>query len=131
MNRGIFLSIPEPDEGDLIKTSIYIAESINKSLTSQNEDIFNQLSSTYYEYINELKNNIDKADFHGARDFYNLIKITIKMLTDKFPKEYNKVDENIKQNVALISIERNLAGLKFDTVPETTSLKKVKSIFNK
>ena len=30
MNRGIFLSIPEPDEGDLIKTSVTIAESINK-----------------------------------------------------------------------------------------------------
>ena len=33
MNRGVYLSIPEPDEEDLKTTSVTIAESYNKELT--------------------------------------------------------------------------------------------------
>ena len=131
MNRGIYLSIPEPDEEDLKKTSVTIAESYNKSLTNNNEDIFKDLAKTYHSYINELKKNIDKADFHGARDFYNLIKIAAKNLSNKYPNgTYDNIESNVKQNVGVNSIERNLAGLKFDTKPET-SLEKVKLIFQK
>ena len=132
MNRGIYLSIPELDEEDLKLTSITIAESYNQSLTSKNEDIFIELAKTYHSYISDLKNNIDKADFHGARDFYNLIKISAKILSNKYPEgPYDNIEENVKQNVGIKSLERNLAGLKFDTKPETTSLEKVKLIFQK
>ena len=55
MNRGIYLSIPEPDEEDLKNTAVTIAESYNKSLTNLNEDIFKELAKTYHSYINELK----------------------------------------------------------------------------
>ena len=130
MNRGIYQSIPEPDEEDLKKTSVTIAESYDKSLTNKNEDIFKDLAKTYHSYINDLKKNIDKADFHGARDFYNLIKIASKNLSNKYPNGfYDKIEFNVKQNVGVNSIERNLAGLEFDTKPET-SLERVKVIFH-
>ena len=132
MNRGIYLSIPEPTEEDLKLTSVTIAESLNKSLTSKNEEIFINLAKTYHSYISELKTNIDKADFHGARDFYNLIKTAAKFLSNKSTEgKYDEIDINIKQNAGVNSLERNLAGLKFDTQPETTSLEKVKLIFQK
>ena len=126
MNRGIFLSIPEADNEDLEKTAITIAKSYNKILANTNKDLFIDLSNTYYEYINDLKKYIEKKDFHGSRDFYHLIKIASKTLFNKFPE--GNIDKNIKQNIAINSIERNLAGLKFE---KTTSLEKVKAIFQK
>ena len=126
MNRGIFLSIPEADNEDLEKTAITIAKSYNKMLANSNKDLFIDLSNTYYEYINDLKKYIEKKDFHGSRDFYHLIKIASKTFFNKFPE--GNIDNNIKQNIAINSIERNLAGLKFE---QTTSLEKVKEIFQK
>ena len=132
MNRGIYLSIPVPDEKDLIDTSKIIVESFDKSLTNKNEDIFVDLARTYHSYMEELKENIDNADFHGARDFYNLIKVSSKILSNKYQNNtYNTIETNVKQNAGINSIERNLAGLKFNTKPETTSLEKVKQIFQK
>ena len=51
------------------------------------------------------------------------------MLFNKYPE--GNIDENIKQNIAINSIERNLAGLIFDDHLKTTSLEKVKKIFQK
>ena len=130
MNRGIFLSIGEPDEEDLIKTSLTIAESVNKSLSFQYKDKINYLSRIYYKYINWLHNFHDKnkKDFHGARDFYNLIKIYVKNLS-------KKLDDSEKNlNVCIInSIERNLAGAKFDVesnLEPKTSLQKALSLYD-
>ena len=129
MNRGLYLSIPEADEEDLRKTSVTIAESYNKFLTSKNKDLFEDLATTYYNYKQELKNYEGKQEFHGSRDFYHLIKLAAKTLFNKYPQ--GNIDENIKQNIALNSIERNLAGLKFDDHSKSTSLEKVKLIFQK
>ena len=129
MNRGIYLSIPDLDEEDLNSTSVTIAESYNKELTKINKDLFLDLAMTYYEYKNELKKYRDKQEFHGARDFYHLIKNAAKTLFNKYPQ--GNTDENIKQNIGIYSIERNLAGLKFDDHLKTTSLEKVKKIFQK
>ena len=126
MNRGIYLSISEPDEEDLKKTAITIANSYNKKITNKNIDLYNNIATTYFKYKNELNNYIDKKEFHGSRDFYYLVKIIAKNL-NKYTKE--NIEKNVLQNIALNGIERNLAGLKFDDYHETTSLEKVKKIF--
>ena len=128
MNRGIYLSIPEADEEDLKKTAVTIAESYDKILTSKYKDLFIDLATTYYKYKKILNDYPDKKDFHGSRDFYHLIKIAAKTLFNNYPQ--GNVDNNIKQNIAINSIERNLAGLKFDNL-KTTSLEEVKKIFQK
>ena len=128
MNRGIYLSIPEADEEDLKKTAVTIAESYDKVLTSKYKELFIDLATTYYKYKKILNDYPDKKDFHGSRDFYHLIKIAAKTLFNNYPQ--GNVDNNIKQNIAINSIERNLAGLKFDNL-KTTSLEEVKKIFQK
>jgi hypothetical protein len=78
MNRGIYLSIPESDLEDLQLTAITIAESYGEKLKSYN-DLFNNLAETYFNYKKFLKADHPKQeDFHGSRDFYNLIKIAAK-----------------------------------------------------
>ena len=129
MNRGVYLSIPEPDEEDLKTTSVTIAESYNKELTKNNGRLFLDLAMTYYEYKNKLKNFKDKQEFHGARDFYHLIKNAAKTLFNKYPE--GNIDNNIKETIGIYSIERNLAGLKIDDHLKTTSLEIVKKIFQK
>ena len=49
MNRGLFLSIPQPDLEDLNKTSQIIAESYNPHLAQTNSDLFEALANLYFE----------------------------------------------------------------------------------
>ena len=128
MNRGIILSVPEPDQQDLINTGNTIANSYNEFLTSTHSQLYNNLSITYYKYKNQLKNYSEKKkqDFHGSRDFYHSIKIVAKNL-NKYPT--GKIDKNELQNIAINSIERNYAGLKFDDKIGETSIEKVKKIY--
>ena len=115
MNRGIYLSIPEPDKDDLIETALKIAESYDSSLIINYKDEISQLAESYYEYRDYLsKQEEKKKDFHGSRDFYHLIKVASKKL-----KERNQID-NV--NKLIDSIERNFGGLK-------DSIKQFKKIF--
>ena len=123
MNRGIMIQIPELDEDILIKTSVIIAESIIKPLPSEYRVIITDLAKTFYQYKEELKDKPEKKEFHGIRDFYNLIKIAVQNLSNK-----NNNIEISKQKAAEISIERNLSGLEFNDEKET-SVKMVKKIF--
>jgi len=135
MNRGIHLSIPEPDEDDLKETAIAIAESYDKRLTHDYKEYFEKLALTYYEYIEKLRNDSydfefrkrnqkemvkDIKDFHGTRDFYHLIKIASKLFIESnFTKDNNEIE-----NILCISIERNFGGL-------DKSIKIFKEIFKK
>ena len=75
MNKGLLLSIPPPDLEDLKTTALLIAESYNVNLAQDNKDLFYALANTYYEYKEALISKYTiKKDFHGARDFYHLIK---------------------------------------------------------
>ena len=120
MNRGIYLSIPVPDEQDLIETATKIAESYSNSLTINYKNEIIELAQSYYEYKEYLsKQEEKKKDFHGLRDFYHLIKVTCK----------NLLKESIHSDLELLyilinSIERNFAGLK-------DSVKQFKIIFKK
>ena len=130
MNRGIFISIPEPDEEDIIKTSLTIGSSFNEVLTEKNKFFFQNLGKVYFKYKTFLKekHNLDgKEDFHGNRDFYHLVKNCAQNITLK----YN--NENITQkdliSFGVKSIERNFAGIQFDEGEKLSSVEKVKKYF--
>ena len=129
MNRGLYLSIPQPDLEDLKVTAKTIAESYSKDLAQNNEELFEALAVTYYKYKKELaKNYTKKEDFHGSRDFYHLIKSSMRALLKKAEDEKEmEIDEHIKETIGIDSLERNFGGLEFEN--GKSSLEIVKSIF--
>ena len=129
MNRGIFLSVPIPNKEDLEKTSQAIAESYDKNLSTKNKDLFQALADTYFEYKKEMEEKYTKKDYHGLRDFYYLIKTVIQELI-KIKNKNILIDDNIKGEIALRSLERNFSGLEFD-ISKTNSLEIIKTIFKK
>ena len=131
MNRGLYLSIPQPDLEDLKLTSQTIAESYNRDLAQKNKDLFEALANTYFEYKKELsKNYTIKEDFHGSRDFYHLIKSAMRSLLRKAEEDKEiDIDQHVKETIGVDSLERNLGGLEFDN--GISSLEIVKTIFKK
>ena len=120
MNRAVYLSIPEPDEEDLIKTGKSIAESYRPEIYTTFQSVFDGLSKTYMEYKTYLqKRKPNFYDFHGSRDFYNMIKKAAKKLIG-----VNSSDNHLKDASANDSIERNFGGLDF-------SIKTTKELYMK
>jgi len=76
MNRGLYLSIPDPDEEDLKKTSRTIGKSYNSDLAKHYRPLYENLGVIYYKYKDYLNKNLTNnlKEFHGNRDFYHLIK---------------------------------------------------------
>jgi len=123
MNRGIYLSIPEPDKEDLEKVAVAIAESYDERLVNKYEIYYKILASTYYQYKEKLKNepynfkssfmnfvsNDDNKyinEFHGMRDFYHLIKLISNKLMKNYPD-----DPKIIEDIICEGIERNFGAL--------------------
>jgi len=124
MNRGIYHSIPEPDEDDLTETGYSIAESYDPRLIQNYKSHMKFLSLTYFKYKELLKENplkfvaVDNShlkfqyssnlrEFHGTRDFYHLIKIASKKFMEcNFPKNPFEIEYILNE-----SIERNFGGL--------------------
>ena len=128
MNRGIHLSVQEPDLKDLILTAETIAIAIYDEIKhiSQFNNVIENLCKTYFDYKLHLKEKYSlKYDFHGARDFYYLIKITSRLLKNH--------KTNSLESIAMESIERNFGGLELDKEDNTiwSSTKKVKKLFSK
>ena len=122
MNRGIYLSIPESDLEDLQLTAITIAESYGEKLKGFN-DLFNNLAEAYYKYKKFLKAEHPKQeDFHGSRDFYNLIKIAAKKVRSLMDEKDN-VSKDDQINIAINSIERNFGGLDYSLTEFKSILK--------
>ena len=105
MNRGVFLSIIEPDEEDIKLTSRTIAETYSSFLLYSNQVYFDNLGLSYYKFKEQQKNYIKKADFFGLRDFYHCIKTFCRLMI----KDENNSEEAII-NKAKSSIERNFGG---------------------
>ena len=129
MNRAIHLSVQEPDLDDLILTATTIANDIYEEIekVALYKNIIENLTKSYFDYKNHLKKNyVLSYDFHGARDFYYLIKITARAIKNNSSKEP-------LEKIAMESIERNFGGLELDK--EGTNLcpstKKFKEIFSK
>ena len=131
MNRGIFISIPEPDEEDTKNTALIIGKSYNEILAEKNILFFEKLGKTYYNYKQYLKNKhrLDgKEDFHGNRDFYHLVKNCAQSMQNKYNKNEDILGKDLIE-FGIISIERNFAGVQFDENEIITSVEKVKSFF--
>ena len=129
MNRGIHLSVQEPDLDDLILTANTIANGIYEEIENIKpfKKVIENLTKSYYKYKEHLKNLYAlNYDFHGARDFYYLIKIASRLLKN------NSKNQSI-ENIAMESIERNFGGLELDKEDNKIwpSTKKVKELFSK
>ena len=111
INRAINLSITDYDIKDLEETGNSIAEALDTNLANNYKDFFETLARVYYEYIKQNQNSIKgNKDFHGNRDFYNLIKNAMSELKAK--EEQLKRNENkILTEVGLLSLSRNFGGL--------------------
>ena len=132
MNRGLFISIPEPDKEDIQMTAFTIGKSFNKILAEKNKDFFENLGIIYYNYKQYLKekHNLDgKEDFHGNRDFYHLVKNIAQNMAFKYCNNEDISDDDII-NISIKSIERNFGGTQFDNDDNITSVEKVKNYFN-
>ena len=122
MNRGIYLSIPDSDLEDLQLTAITIAESYGEKLKGF-DFLFNSLAEAYYKYKKFLKAEHPKQeDFHGSRDFYNLIKIAAKKIRSLMDEKENISNEE-QIEIAINSIERNFGGLEYSITQFKTILK--------
>ena len=129
MNRGISISIPEPDEEDNKETSFTIGNSYDENMSLRYKSFFENLGISYYNYKQYLKDNysIDgKDDFHGNRDFYHLVKNSARNMLDK--EKNNALNDQSLLESAIDSIERNFSGIQFDEKP---SVEIFKGIFQK
>ena len=129
MNRGISISIPEPNEDDNKETSLTIGKSYNEKLAETYKSFFENLGLTYFEYKKylKLKHNLDgKEDFHGNRDFYHLVKNAARSMIKK--ENNHELNKNNIYELGVTSIERNFGGLQFED-ENKTSLEIVKNIF--
>ena len=131
MNRGIFISIPEPDEEDTINTSLTIVKSFNENLAEKHNIFFKNLGKIYYSYRQYLKakHSLDgKEDFHGNRDFYHFVKNCAYNSSILYEKGNNVLVPDLIE-IGLKSIERNFAGVQFDS--DGSSVKVVKENIKK
>ena len=131
MNRGLNLSITEPEEDDIKITAYTIGESYDEILAIENRELYENLGLAYYKYKNDNKIKYDerKIDFHGNRDFYHLIKNVALNIFKKVRIEIEDFDQHMADYFSKISIERNFGGLQIDN--ETTSIEKFKTILSR
>jgi hypothetical protein len=132
MNRGISISIPEPNEEDNAETSLTIGKSYDEHLAERYKSFYENLGLIYYEYKQYLKEkqNLDgKEDFHGNRDFYHFVKNATKNMLIK--EKNHELNDDTLLECGISSIERNFGGLQFKDMDKKTSLEVVKEIFKK
>ena len=114
MNRGMSINIPDPNETDIQKTSITIAQSyLGKNLSENIKLFFENLGSSFFKYKQEFQKNtaIKKYEnFHGNRDFYHLIKYPATKIKEA-QKNGQNIDNKFLAKLAFISLERNFGGL--------------------
>ena len=131
MNRGISISIPEPDEEDNKETAFTIGNSYNEVMAQRYKTFFENLGKSYYDYKAYLKERYSfdgKDDFHGNRDFYHLVKNSARNMIEK--ENTNSLNEQTLLESAIDSIERNFSGIQFNE-NQKASLEIYKEIFHK
>ena len=131
MNRGMYLSIPEPSKKDVQETSLTIGQSYDAELAKDYTIFYENLGLIYYNYKKYLKdfhNQDGKEDFHGNRDFYHLIKNASRSMVNLGERD---IDQNLLNRIGINSIERNFGGLQFKNSDNATSLEIIKKDFNK
>ena len=131
MNRGMYLSIPEPSKKDVQETSLTIGQSYDAELAKDYTIFYENLGLIYYNYKKYLKdfhNQDGKEDFHGNRDFYHLIKNSSRSMISLGERD---IDPNVLNRIGINSIERNFGGLQFKDPDKSTSLEVIKKDYNK
>ena len=108
MNRGIYLNVfsPESKKEDMYNTAVEISKIYSKSFIADesNENLLKNLSEVVFNYKLKLNNEKDEnKNFHGTRDYYNLIKSVVRNILNK--KDCNPIEE------VFFSIESNYNGL--------------------
>ena len=130
MNRGISISIPEPDEEDNKETAYTIGNSYNEAMALRYKTFYENLGKSYFNYKQLLKENYSnngKEDLHGNRDFYHLVKNSSRNMIDY--EEKNSLNDETLLESAIDSIERNFSGIQFDN-GRKASLEIYKQIFH-
>ena len=87
MNRGITISIPEPNLDDIKHTAFTIASSYDEKITIKYKTFFDNLGLSYYnfkKYVFKQLRLDGKDEFHGNRDFYHLVKNTARNIPCSF-----------------------------------------------
>ena len=111
INRALSLTITDYDIQDLEETAISIAEALDLELSNKYNDFFKTLARTYNLYIKFNQNSIkENKDFHGNRDFYNLVKTAMRELIAKRNDIPNN-ESKILTEVGILSLNRNFGGL--------------------
>ena len=107
MNRAIFVARPDLTLRDLQLTGQDIFKSFDLNFTGHDQTI-RVLVETYNEFRQQQRQEFEKENFHGLRDFYSLIKTVCRYIS-KFSSE--KAD-NPREDAVNLAIERNFGGLK-------------------
>ena len=113
INRALNLSITDYAKEDLEDTAIHIAQALDKDIAteSRNRRFFEILADTYHKYMEDVKNSLkENRDFHGNRDFYNLIKTATRELIER-KIELNDNRKRILTEAGLHALDRNFSGL--------------------
>ena len=118
INRVLNLSITEYDIEDLEDTAISIAEALNNEVSNKYKEFFETLARVYNEYIIlNQKGSVINKDFHGNRDFYNLIKNSARELirAKEENKELEKNEKKVLTEIGIRCLEINFGGLEDST----------------
>ena len=90
MNRGIYLNVINPisDYTQMKDTALQITNVYDKTFSVNYSELIEKLAKAVFNYNIYLKQiSAEQIHFHGARDFYNLIKTVTKKILEKNPKE--------------------------------------------
>ena len=108
MNRGIYLNVINPisDYRQMTDTALKITNIYDSKFSKDYSTLIEKLTKAVFNYNYYLKNtNAEQKNFHGTRDFYNLIKT----LTKKILEKGNKEESGIMP--AFFAIESNYNGI--------------------
>ena len=108
MNRGIYLNVLNPlsDYHQMKDTASKITDLYDNKLSKDYSDLIEKLTKAIFNYNFYLKNSgVEYKNFHGTRDFYNLIKTFTKKILEKDNKEESGISS------AFFAIESNYNGI--------------------
>ena len=121
MNRGIYLNVINPisDFKQMRKTAFQITNIYDKTFCLVYNDLLDKLTKSIFNYNLYLKNaDAEQKNFHGARDFYNLIKTATKKILA------NKEKDETGIMSSLFAIESNYNGISRNGVNSADWIKK-------
>ena len=100
MNRAIHLSRPEPTVEDLEDTAISLCQAnikLEDEMDASTRNVLNCLAKAYHEYQSKQV----RANFHGLRDYYSLVK----SLRADSCNDMKKINVALQRNFGGIPIE--------------------------